>query len=136
MIRFGVSLERGLLERFDAFVHEARHRNRSAALREIIRDHLVGRSWCESAGPIAAVVSMVYHNRARHVTAALQAVLTRQRAYVVGDTSYYVHDQYTVRVLILHGMAPHVRAVADALLGCKGVVHGSATPLMPGPPCK
>ena len=135
MTRFGVSLEPGLLARFDAFVHEARHRNRSAALREIIRDHLVGRSWNESAGPIAAVVSMVYHNRARRVTAALQAVLTRQRAYVVGDTSYYVHDQYTVRVLILHGMAPHVRAVADALLGCKGVVHGSATPLMPGPPC-
>jgi len=136
MTRFGVSLEPGLLARVDAFVHEARHRNRSAALREIIRDHLVARSWNASASPIAAVVSMVYHNRARHVTAALQAVLTRQRACVVGDTSYYAHDQYTVRVLILHGMAPQVRAVADALLGCKGVVHGSATPLMPGPPCK
>lgn len=136
MTRFGASLERGLLERFDAFVQEARHRNRSAALREIIRDHLVARNWHARSGPIAAVVSLVYHNRARGVSAALQSVLTRQRAYVVGDTSYYVHDHYTVRVIILHGMAPQVRAVADALLGCKGVVHGSATPLMPGPPCK
>jgi len=135
MIRFGVSLERGLLERLDACVQDARHRNRSAALREIVRDYLVARTWSDRAKPIAALVGLVYHNGARGIAAAVQKMLERARANVLGDTCHYVHEQYTVRVLVLHGPAPDVRALADACLGCKGVVHGNVIPLLPGPPC-
>jgi CopG family nickel-responsive transcriptional regulator len=135
MTRFGVSLERGLLERFDACVKDARHRNRSAALREIVRDYLVARTWSDRDEPIAALVGLVYHNEARGIAAAVQKHLEQARTLVHGDSCHYLHARYTVRVLVLQGPAPAVRALADACLGCKGIVHGNVIPLLAGPPC-
>lgn len=41
LVRFGVSLKRPLLERFDALIRERRYTNRSEALRDLIRRELV-----------------------------------------------------------------------------------------------
>ncbi len=135
MTRCGVSLEHGLLARFDQYVKHARHRNRSAALREIVRAYLVGRDWAGGDRTIAAVVGLVLHNDAADVLRRLQQIIRAQRALVLSDSNYHLHDDYTVQTIVLHGAGRAVQALAEQLISCRGVVHGNVIPLVPAPPC-
>ncbi|MCJ7656453.1 MAG: ribbon-helix-helix protein, CopG family, partial [Candidatus Atribacteria bacterium] len=40
IVRFGVSLEKGLLEKFDRLIKEKKYPNRSEAIRDLIRENL------------------------------------------------------------------------------------------------
>ncbi|MCX7848157.1 MAG: ribbon-helix-helix protein, CopG family [bacterium] len=136
MTRFGVSLEPGLLERFDAFVKAAHHRNRSAALREIVRSYLVDRDWAGGTRTIAAVVGLVLHNRSPLTLRRLQLITSAQRTLVVSDSAYPFHDDYTLRVIVLFGPAKALQTLANSLITCRGVLHGNVIPLVPAPPCQ
>ena len=41
LVRFGVSLEKELLQRFDECIKEKKYTNRSEAIRDLIRDDLI-----------------------------------------------------------------------------------------------
>jgi len=45
IIRFGVSLDKILLERFDSLIERKGYSNRSEAIRDLIRDSLVMEEW-------------------------------------------------------------------------------------------
>ncbi|HQP91217.1 MAG TPA: ribbon-helix-helix protein, CopG family, partial [Candidatus Omnitrophota bacterium] len=45
LIRFGVSLEKDLLSKFDKLIEEKSYENRSEALRDMIRNELVKKEW-------------------------------------------------------------------------------------------
>ena len=59
-IRFGVSLDSDLLEKFDALCEERSYQTRSEAIRDLIRNMLVQREWEDSDKEIAGVLSLVY----------------------------------------------------------------------------
>ena len=59
MTRFGVSLEEGLLEKFDAKIEAIGYRNRSAALRDLVRHFLKEGSEPKRKGTVYAVVTLV-----------------------------------------------------------------------------
>ncbi|MDP3097727.1 MAG: ribbon-helix-helix protein, CopG family [Syntrophales bacterium] len=45
LVRFGVSLEKTLLDGFDVLIRAKQYTNRSEALRDLIRRELVEREW-------------------------------------------------------------------------------------------
>ena len=47
IVRFGVSLEKELLDKFDRLIKETKYPNRSEAIRDLIRENLVKREWVE-----------------------------------------------------------------------------------------
>lgn len=135
MTRFGVSLERGLLARFDQYVALARHRNRSAALREIVRSYLVSRDWTDGSRQVAALVGLVLHDHSPDALRRLQSTKRAQRTLVTSDSAYHLHDDYTLHAIVLFGPGRDVQSLAARLISCRGVVHGNVMPLIPAPPC-
>jgi len=45
IVRFGVSMEKNLLAGFDELISRKGYTNRSEALRDLVRDHLVEEEW-------------------------------------------------------------------------------------------
>src|SRR5512137_1018596 len=66
LVRFGVSLEKPLLERFDALIRERQYTNRSEALRDLIRQELVKREWQEGHD-VAGAITLVYDHHQRDI---------------------------------------------------------------------
>ncbi|MEO0086305.1 MAG: ribbon-helix-helix protein, CopG family, partial [candidate division WOR-3 bacterium] len=63
-VRFGVSMEAGLLEEFDRQIAEAGYNCRSEALRDLARHWLAGRRLKAGRGAAVGVLSFVYdHER-------------------------------------------------------------------------
>ena len=66
--RFGISLESGLLERFDKMIGQKGYGNRSEAIRDLIRDALVRNEWENETGETIGTITIIYDHHARQIT--------------------------------------------------------------------
>ena len=67
LARFGVSLDQRLLEEFDRHIRRRHYTNRSEALRDLIRDNLVGQEWDENKETVGTI-TFVYDHHVRDLT--------------------------------------------------------------------
>ena len=70
LIRFGVSLESDLLNKFDRYLSDKGYSNRSEAIRDLIRDALVKRAWIEGR-QTAGSITLVYDHHRRELVKKL-----------------------------------------------------------------
>ena len=63
--RFGISLEKALIERFDSLIRKKGYANRSEAIRDLIRDSLVREEW-EAGNVETACIFPPYKRAGRH----------------------------------------------------------------------
>ena len=62
LVRFGVSLDQHLLVDFDRLIERRRYTNRSEAIRDLIRDSLVGQEWDENKETVATITFVYDHH--------------------------------------------------------------------------
>ena len=123
-IRFGVSLDSELLERFDALCDQRGYETRSEAIRDLLRSTLVEQEWEDSGRDIAATLTMVYDH---HKSDLAQKVTNAQHdAHHLIITTLHVHlDHHNcLEVLVLRGTSDEIRGLAQRILAVKGVKHG------------
>jgi CopG family nickel-responsive transcriptional regulator len=60
LVRFGVSLEKTLLDKFDRYIRERNYSNRSEALRDLIRQDLIKKEWRELLPLYMIITARVY----------------------------------------------------------------------------
>lgn len=123
-IRFGVSLDSELLERFDALCAQRGYETRSEAIRDLLRNTLVEQEWEDSGKDIAATLTLVYDH---HKSDLAQKVTNAQHdAHHLIITTLHVHlDHHNcLEVLVLKGPGAEVRGLAERLIATKGVMFG------------
>jgi len=124
VIRFGVSLEDDLLRSFDRSIAELGYANRSEAIRDLIRDHLIQKRVTEGAGEIVGVVSLVYDHRTHRLGDILADM--QHKAKVAINVSLHIHldENNCLEVVVIRGGAEKVHEVAGKLIATKGVQNG------------
>jgi CopG family nickel-responsive transcriptional regulator len=124
LVRFGVSIERKLLQHFDKWVGRHDWANRSEAIRDLIRDRLVADSWIRERGEVVATLTYVYDH---HVT-DLQGRLTRLQhdhgGLVLSAMHVHLSHSDCLEVLVLKGPPRKIQHLCDHILGARGVKHG------------
>lgn len=123
-IRFGVSLDSDLLERFDALCDQRGYQTRSEAIRDLIRNTLVQKEWEEDDSHVAATLTLVYDH---HKSDLAQRVTEAQHdAHHIIITTLHVHlDHHNcLEVLVLKGPHHEVQDLARRLVATKGVMFG------------
>ena len=73
LARFGVSISPELLGKFDELIGSKGYRNRSEAIRDLIRNYLVEYEWEEDIETMGAV-TMVYDHHKRELSESLIAL--------------------------------------------------------------
>ena len=125
LTRFGVSLDEELLAPFDELCRAKGYSNRSEAIRDLIRKALVQEAWQPSQGQGAGTLTLVYDHHKNDLARRLMRMKHDDHDIIV--TTLHVHlDHYNcLEVLVLKGEAARVRALADRLISCRGVKHGT-----------
>lgn len=126
-IRFGVSLDSELLEKFDALCEERCYQTRSEAIRDLIRNTLVQKEWEDTDKEIAGTLTLVYDHHKSDLAQRLTEM--QHEAHNIILSSLHVHlDHYNcLEVLILRGPGEVVRNLGQKLISTKGVKHGKLT---------
>ena len=114
--RFGVSLEEDLLAAFDLSIGGMGYQNRSEAIRDLIRDHLIQKKVGLSDTEVIGVVTLVYDHRVHRLGDLLADM--QHKAEVAVNASLHIHlDEHNCLEVIVFVAAPtkFTRSPANSL---------------------
>ena len=122
--RFGVSLEDDLLRSFDRSIAEMGYANRSEAIRDLIRDHLIQKKVSKGDGEVVGVVTLVYDHRTHHLGDILADMQHKAKVSINASLHIHLDEHNCLEAIVIRGGAAKVHEVAAKLISTKGVENG------------
>lgn len=122
--RFGVSIPMELSDAFDAAIREKGYRNRSEAVRDIMRNYLVDAEWQDPDDMVIGTVTIVYNHHMRELAGVLSDIQHQNHESIVCTTHVHLDEHNCLEVIVVKGKAAAVREIGDRLISTKGVKHG------------
>ena len=124
IFRFGISLEKVLIERFDSLIRKKGYANRSEAIRDLLRDSLVSDEWESSKEETVGSITIVYSHETRELTDNLTDLQHRYHGSIISAMHIHLDEHNCLEVIVVRGKAKDIQTIADRLIGTKGVKHG------------
>jgi len=126
LIRFGVSINSELLNKFDKLIKSKGYVNRSEAIRDLIRDYLVEYEWEEDIETMGSV-TLVYDHHVRELTESLTSLQHDYHSSIISSMHVHIDEHNCLEVILIMGKGSKVKEIADRLISTKGVKHGKLT---------
>jgi len=126
LVRFGVSIDGDLLDEFDRQINEKGYTNRSEALRDLIRDHMVEEEW-EKDEETVGTITIVYDHHTRELSENLTHLQHSFEGEIKSVLHVHLDHNNCLEVLVVQGHASLLQGFADHLVGTRGVKHGKLT---------
>jgi len=123
-IRFGVSLNSELLEKFDALCEEKSYQTRSEAIRDLIRNVLVQKEWEETDREIAGTLTLVYDHHVSDLSQRLVEIQHDDHDLILTSMHVHLDHHNCLEVLILKGPGEAIQRLSQRLISTKGVKYG------------
>ncbi len=121
--RFGVSLEKELLDALDNLVRRHRFPNRSQAIRFLIRKNLAEEEPSEDKTAYGALFLIYEHHRRQFLDRSLDIQHSYNKLII---SSQHVHlDEYNcLEIIVLKGKTNTLRGFSDRMIALKGTKYG------------
>lgn len=123
LVRTGVSIEQDLLAQFDRVIAKRGYKNRSEALRDLIRDNLVSEA-VDQNRRVVATLSMIYDHHCPGLSNKLTEIQHHAHGQVLAATHVHLDKDNCLEVVIMKGRSGDVQHLADHMLSMRGVKHG------------
>jgi CopG family transcriptional regulator, nickel-responsive regulator len=123
LTRTGVSLEKDLLNQFDQLITKRGYRNRSEAIRDLIRESLVSEA-IDKNRQVVATLSMIYDHHRPNLSDKLNEIQHHSHGNVMAATHVHLDEDNCLEVVIMKGRSEEVKHLADHMLAMRGVKHG------------
>lgn len=127
IVRFGISLENALLERFDSLIKKKGYASRSEAIRDLIRDTLVMEEWETVTAETVGTITLVYAHDTRELADTLTDLQHHYHTAIISTMHIHLDEHNCLEVIVVKGRAKDIKTIADRLIGTKGVKHGKLT---------
>ncbi|MFZ2959721.1 MAG: nickel-responsive transcriptional regulator NikR [Candidatus Ozemobacteraceae bacterium] len=124
LIRFGVSLPIGLLEKFDHHIQGSHYSNRSEAIRDLIRDDLVQREW-QDGSEVAGAITVMYDHHQRGLLNKITSLQHDWQQVIICSQHVHLDHHHCLEILAVKGPAKDVTRFAKRLKAVKGVKHAT-----------
>ena len=123
LVRFGVSLEKKLLDKFDNFIRERNYTNRSEALRDMIRQELVKKEWVEGED-VAGAITLIYEHHRKDLLGRITDIQHNHQQVIISTQHIHLDHDNCLEIVAVRGNPAEVQRLADMLKSIKGVKHG------------
>jgi len=124
VIRFGVSLEKDLLIKFDSLIEKRGYKNRSEAFRDLIRKRLVSEEWKEEEKETVGILCLVFSHKMRQLTETLIKLQHKYLDLIISSTHIHMDKHNCLEVIVLKGKNYLIKKISDELLSTRNVKHG------------
>lgn len=126
LVRFSVSMDEKLLNRFDEYLDRRGYSNRSEAVRDFIRKVLVNEEW-EQDSEVVGVVTLVYNHHQPQLQEKITEIQHDYHHQITSTTHVHMDHDNCLEVTIVKGRASQVRELAEKLIALRGVKNGNLT---------
>ena len=124
VFRFGISLPKDLLDKFDKLTKERNYSNRSEAFRDLIRQELVKKEW-EQGKEIAGAITLIYDHHKRELVNKLMDIQHDFGTMIISSQHVHLDHRNCLEIIAFKGSAQQAQKLADSLKSVKGVKHGT-----------
>ncbi len=124
LVRFGVSLEQGLLEKFDRLTKEKSYTCRSEAFRDLIRQELIQKQW-QSGHEIAGAITLIYDHHKRELVNKLMDIQHAFGGMIISSQHVHLDHNNCLEIIAVKGSPKEAQKLSDSLKSVKGVKHGT-----------
>lgn len=125
--RFSVSLPPSLLRQLDQMSGEKGYDNRSLAIADMIRNHLVEHRQKFGSEEIAGTITLVYDHHKQNLQSVLTDIQHDHNDMIISTVHVHLDHHNCLEVILVRGKAGSIRKIADELIAAKGVKHGKLT---------
>ena len=126
VVRFGVSLEKELLDMLDWYVNDNKFTNRSQAIRHLINNNTVTKKW-ESNDLVAGSITLVYDHHKRDLLNNLTDVQHDYHDIILSSMHFHLEHDTCMEIIAVKGKANVLSQLAEKLIAIKGIHHGQLT---------
>lgn len=125
LVRFGVSIDRNLLESYDRLIVGRGYSSRSEALRDLIREELI-RQKIEMQSDIQVLGSLtiIYDHHARNLTQEMGKIQHDFYQNILSVMHLHISHDDCMEIIALRGIVAEITELANCLLSLKGVKNG------------
>jgi len=124
LVRFGISIDKALLEKFDRSIKEKGYTNRSEAFRDLIRQELIKKEWAEGK-EVAGAITFIYDHHTRGLSSQLTDLQHDYQEIIISTQHIHLDHHNCLEIVAVKGKASEVQKLTDALRSVKGVRHGA-----------
>lgn len=121
LIRFGVSMEKDLLEIFDHFILEHGFHNRSEAIRDLIREKLSSERGFYTE-EVMGTVTIIYNHHIRNLSENLTEIQHQFQHDVLFTNHIHITHENCLEVIVVKGEEKKLRELTNRIGGQKGVL--------------
>lgn len=122
LYRFGISLEKTLIDAFDSHIRKQNYQNRSEAIRDLIRNELVKKQWTEG-GIVAGVIVMTYNHHKRELVSKMLDIQHDFQELVISTQHIHLTHHNCLEIIAAKGKASRIEQLASKLKSLVGVRH-------------
>ena len=124
LFRFGISLPKDLLDKFDKLISEKNYTNRSEAFRDLIRQELVKKEW-EEGEEVAGTITIIYDHHQRELATKLMDIQHDHGKNIISTQHIHLDHHNCMEIIAVRGSAKETQKLADMLKAVKGVKHST-----------
>ena len=122
--RVGVSFESDLLEEFDSLITKKGYKNRSEAIRDLIREFISNENLLENEeGEVAGAITIVYEHDSSNVMEKIVDIQHHSSVNISGTTHVHLDEDNCLEVIVAQGKNKDLKKLADNLGSLKGVKY-------------
>jgi CopG family nickel-responsive transcriptional regulator len=124
IVRFGVSLDKVLLKRFDHLIRTRKYTNRSEAFRDLIRQELIKKEW-EEDREVAGAVTIIYDHHQQALLHRINNIQHDFQKIIISTQHIHLDHDNCLEIVAVRGKSGDVQRLADTMKSIKGVRHGT-----------
>lgn len=123
-VRFGVSLDKDLLDKFDLLIKEKNYTNRSEAFRDLIREELVKKEWQEGK-EVAGAITLIYDHHKRRLLDNLTDIQHDFQKLIISTQHIHLDHDNCLEIIAVKGSTKDIQELSNTLKSIKGVKYGT-----------
>ncbi len=123
LARFGVSLDKEILNALDDFVIENSLPNRSRAIRHLVERNLVEKKWqCNQI--VAGAIVLLYDHHKGDLSTKSNDLQHDYYDVILSSQHFHLNHDNCLEIIAVKGIAKRLTELSDKLIGMKGIIHG------------
>lgn len=121
--RFGVSLEKELLDALDQYVTANNFPNRSQAIRHLVRKNMVEKKW-KGDEEVAGAIVLVYDHHKRELQHTMTHLQHDFHDLILSVQHVHLDHDHCLETIAVQGKSSQLSDLASKIIGLKGIHHG------------
>ena len=122
--RIGVSLNQELLRQFDSLIDQQGYRNRSGAIRDLIRREISRDRLTDPKVKAIAVVCLIYDHHSAKIVEKLTCLQHSHIPKTICSMHIHLDADDCMEIIVLRGKVGEINKVAENMISQKGVRLG------------